>query len=135
MPALQRAVRGTARAGNALGEQRIAAARNRIAVGEAAEEGPLEPVERRPRPLLVGHRDIIAERDEARKYPRRHLRRARRKGRVIGGDLGSAQRPFRPGVDDASDRKARTVPRKGARSEEHTSALQSLMRISYAVFC
>src|SRR3546814_9339687 len=78
MPALQRAVRGTARAGNALGEQRIAAARNRIAVGEAAEEGPLEPVERRPRPLLVGHRDIIAERDEARKYPRRHLRRALR---------------------------------------------------------
>src|SRR3546814_4704588 len=25
--------------------------------------------------------------------------------------------------------------RKGARSEEHTSELQSLMRISYAVFC
>src|SRR3546814_19552833 len=56
----------------------ISAARNRSAGGEAAEEGPLEPVERRPRPLLVGHRDIIAERDEARKYPRRHLRRALR---------------------------------------------------------
>src|SRR3546814_1533173 len=26
-------------------------------------------------------------------------------------------------------------PTKGARSEEHTSELQSLMRISYAVFC
>src|SRR3546814_3396191 len=26
-------------------------------------------------------------------------------------------------------------PRSGARSEEHTSELQSLMRISYAVFC
>src|SRR3546814_4444126 len=29
----------------------------------------------------------------------------------------------------------RFVPRIGPRSEEHTSELQSLMRISYAVFC
>src|SRR3546814_8379268 len=28
-----------------------------------------------------------------------------------------------------------TLYRKGTRSEEHTSELQSLMRISYAVFC
>src|SRR3546814_6763400 len=27
------------------------------------------------------------------------------------------------------------APHRGARSEEHTSELQSLMRISYAVFC
>src|SRR3546814_5760847 len=27
------------------------------------------------------------------------------------------------------------LPREGVRSEEHTSELQSLMRISYAVFC
>src|SRR3546814_1045999 len=27
------------------------------------------------------------------------------------------------------------MPRSGTRSEEHTSELQSLMRISYAVFC
>src|SRR3546814_1991332 len=27
------------------------------------------------------------------------------------------------------------LPRRAARSEEHTSELQSLMRISYAVFC
>src|SRR3546814_7474194 len=33
------------------------------------------------------------------------------------------------GIDDPLDR------RKHARSEEHTSELQSLMRISYAVFC
>src|SRR3546814_3454301 len=38
-------------------------------------------------------------------------------------------RPHRhPGTDLALDRPAR-------RSEEHTSELQSLMRISYAVFC
>src|SRR3546814_9408416 len=29
----------------------------------------------------------------------------------------------------------RTIPKRNARSEEHTSELQSLMRISYAVFC
>src|SRR3546814_7576768 len=31
--------------------------------------------------------------------------------------------------------EVRRVARSGARSEEHTSELQSLMRISYAVFC
>src|SRR3546814_7434206 len=36
---------------------------------------------------------------------------------------------------DASTRGAAPVPCAGHRSEEHTSELQSLMRISYAVFC
>src|SRR3546814_3159566 len=35
----------------------------------------------------------------------------------------------------ALDRVGLYVPGGKARSEEHTSALQSLMRISYAVFC
>src|SRR3546814_6019119 len=34
-----------------------------------------------------------------------------------------------------SKRQERCPPYCDARSEEHTSALQSLMRISYAVFC
>src|SRR3546814_5211161 len=38
-----------------------------------------------------------------------------------------------PGVDAAAHRRG-GVP-AGRRSEEHTSELQSLMRISYAVFC
>src|SRR3546814_5116816 len=37
----------------------------------------------------------------------------------------------RPAAESASERPARYSPR----SEEHTSELQSLMRISYAVFC
>src|SRR3546814_8161691 len=37
--------------------------------------------------------------------------------------------------DDFERRLAREVRRQGLRSEEHTSELQSLMRISYAVFC
>src|SRR3546814_5844996 len=33
------------------------------------------------------------------------------------------------------DRTVQSLKRVGPRSEEHTSELQSLMRISYAVFC
>src|SRR3546814_8572655 len=35
----------------------------------------------------------------------------------------------------AEIRAGRTTPNGGVRSEEHTSELQSLMSISYAVFC
>src|SRR3546814_2404448 len=40
----------------------------------------------------------------------------------------SSGTPWRPAAGEA-------VPEGGLRSEEHTSELQSLMRISYAVFC
>src|SRR3546814_5535929 len=39
------------------------------------------------------------------------------------------------GLDRDKRRPAHTVTRHDFRSEEHTSELQSLMRISYAVFC
>src|SRR3546814_5326743 len=46
-------------------------------------------------------------------------------------DAAEAHRPR-----EAQDhRHPRARARRGARSEEHTSELQSLMRISYAVFC
>src|SRR3546814_9173500 len=45
------------------------------------------------------------------------------------GDLGVARRL------QADDRGALTDPAGPQKSEEHTSELQSLMRISYAVFC
>src|SRR3546814_7705458 len=38
-------------------------------------------------------------------------------------------------VDEIVDRVEDGIQRVAVRSEEHTSALQSLMRISYAVFC
>src|SRR3546814_1585247 len=38
-------------------------------------------------------------------------------------------------VDIASDERSIKFTRTDGRSEEHTSELQSLMRISYAVFC
>src|SRR3546814_4618642 len=40
-----------------------------------------------------------------------------------------------PPAAEPSWRKGRRAPGSGPRSEEHTSELQSLMRISYAVFC
>src|SRR3546814_4443609 len=46
---------------------------------------------------------------------------------------------FRIGVmndeDAVADRRDKDVTNEDVRSEEHTSELQSLMRISYAVFC
>src|SRR3546814_9899530 len=47
------------------------------------------------------------------------------------GRRGSAGRPRRTPMSVDRSRPARG----GRRSEEHTSELQSLMRISYAVFC
>src|SRR3546814_4777791 len=42
-----------------------------------------------------------------------------------------------PGMQMPAPKKpaAKPAPRRQPRSEEHTSELQSLMRISYAVFC
>src|SRR3546814_3447020 len=48
-------------------------------------------------------------------------------GELVVGQ-GRLQRGDRDGWDDP-------VPQPRLRSEEHTSELQSLMRISYAVFC
>src|SRR3546814_4903845 len=47
----------------------------------------------------------------------------------VGGDAGRD-----PGVEVALLQRV-AAPRSVLRSEEHTSELQSLMRISYAVFC
>src|SRR3546814_5223021 len=46
------------------------------------------------------------------------------------------QRGGAAGARQTADRRGRVRPGSGPRrSEEHTSELQSLMRISYAVFC
>src|SRR3546814_8901643 len=46
-----------------------------------------------------------------------------------------ARRPERAAPPLSGSRAGRRGPRRRGRSEEHTSELQSLMRISYAVFC
>src|SRR3546814_5474784 len=52
-----------------------------------------------------------------------------------GGDLCGRARLSRQGPGEPGDRFRGPAPCQAARSEEHTSELQSLMRISYAVFC
>src|SRR3546814_6863429 len=60
-------------------------------------------------------------------------------GRAARGALGRPSRPAFPAASDRGERVGDGTGRNGARrrcrSEEHTSELQSLMRISYAVFC
>src|SRR3546814_6075140 len=60
-------------------------------------------------------------------------------GRGGAADAAADRRPHLPlphrgGETQAARKRGRPV-RPGGRSEEHTSELQSLMRISYAVFC
>src|SRR3546814_8076270 len=54
-------------------------------------------------------------------------------------ELQGARHRFRKGARPRAagrlDRRRDFVSRARARSEEHTSELQSLMRLSYAVFC
>src|SRR3546814_5949458 len=59
--------------------------------------------------------------------------RDRRDAAPVGGAGGRGRRDrgFRPGLEGRRALKALFLHR----SEEHTSELQSLMRISYAVFC
>src|SRR3546814_4735774 len=52
-----------------------------------------------------------------------------------GGRAGAAQRDSTQHVDQPGFHRQAVVPGDACRSEEHTSELQSLMRISYAVFC
>src|SRR3546814_6935369 len=56
--------------------------------------------------------------------------------RVAGWRTGDGDAPTVEGsIPAACPQPARPMAGRWARSEEHTSELQSLMRISYAVFC
>src|SRR3546814_3443654 len=62
----------------------------------------------------------------------------RRPGREAGARNRCADRNLAARQDRALRARRELGPcarRRGVRSEEHTSELQSLMRISYAVFC
>src|SRR3546814_3017218 len=77
---------------------------------------------------------------------RRALRSSRKASRVVSVRVRSGAQCSQPHSalrartgNEASCRSTRSILRSGwttaNRSEEHTSELQSLMRISYAVFC
>src|SRR3546814_7934146 len=98
-------------------------------------------------PGAMGHGQIISpdisaaeiEIDEAAHFVAQHQHIVREQVRM-NDCVGQGGRPI--GIDVSqllgdTTRKARSnfVEMRSARSEEHTSELQSLMRISYAVFC
>src|SRR3546814_3139240 len=63
-----------------------------------------------------------------------------RRGIILHGGFFLGARDFYQGLHDLSDAERESICMTGVdktnqRSEEHTSELQSLMRISYAVFC
>src|SRR3546814_3844092 len=90
---------------------------------------------------------VSARRDPRRRIERRHIERAAEVGRV-GAEAGIIAVAIEP-VDDVVGAAGAVVADVAQiirivrirplaieqRSEEHTSELQSLMRISYAVFC
>src|SRR3546814_8079093 len=71
----------------------------------------------------------------------RQLADSRHAGEAAGQQGGAQHRGADRTAGDggslriAADRADLEAPAREARSEEHTSELQSLMRISYAVFC
>src|SRR3546814_971718 len=77
--------------------------------------------------------------DRASRAPRRAARLRRHRQARVRSQRRSRQAPHTIGPERESPPRARSArpppPRRSPRSEEHTSELQSLMRISYAVFC
>src|SRR3546814_2270978 len=59
---------------------------------------------------------------------------ARAEHRIVGDDQGDGGEAALVHRDRIVEHRAQHIE-DGGRSEEHTSELQSLMRISYAVFC
>src|SRR3546814_7343204 len=68
-------------------------------------------------------------------FPYTTLFRSRGDGAGAGRQVGRSGRGRGAGVRAQGGGGPRPGGRRGRRSEEHTSELQSLMRISYAVFC
>src|SRR3546814_4885727 len=83
------------------------------------------------RPGLLGLRPLGLVEDRPEHGALRHGCNRRERGCLGGG------RHQRDDTEDPHHRHQRRAERPGRypRSEEHTSELQSLMRISYAVFC
>src|SRR3546814_2142294 len=54
---------------------------------------------------------------------------------IVAPTLSWKPRPMLEPANDRAAAAAETIRPEDVRSEEHTSELQSLMRISYAVFC
>src|SRR3546814_10416509 len=92
---------------------------------------PAAPVQERPRRRDEQHGEADRDHDAERPEYDRHIGPVRRWKRLQSRDLAIQ----RVGQDQASELGNSDGEMVRLRSEEHTSELQSLMRISYAVFC
>src|SRR3546814_2583220 len=89
--------------------------------GRRALRPRLQPAEARPLAVSIGEAGAQAGGGEG--------------GRQMGGDGGLAAATLGVGDEDSDHAVSFPGACSRTRSEEHTSELQSLMRISYAVFC
>src|SRR3546814_1251064 len=92
----------------------------------------------RDRAIRDGEQEIGNRRDFGRRRQPQPPRRLAALPHHIGDRRGDAVRLAaapRASRGAADPRQSVGAGRRGGRSEEHTSELQSLMRISYAVFC
>src|SRR3546814_10336257 len=84
------------------------------------------------RSLSVG---AVVHRGAADHHPRRHLRPVPRHAGRKDEDAGRGRSQGSQDLHRPDDLREGSRAARWLRSEEHTSELQSLMRISYAVFC
>src|SRR3546814_6355422 len=101
------------------GVQRLQGLARRLAVAERADRRRVLHLQADPQRVVGRQRGCVRQGLLQQRQRRFRLRREQHRGRLLGA---------RP------QRRLRTRTQR-LRSEEHTSELQSLMRISYAVFC
>src|SRR3546814_3650552 len=90
----------------------------------------------RPDSVRIGANEAMMLRGGARRFANWQCRGRRNTQMIPVGGLPGSIQPTRPRFQESFARiVARPAASRAHRSEEHTSELQSLMRISYAVFC
>src|SRR3546814_5802484 len=85
----------------------------------------------------IAERDEIEDADDRKLDPHRAKQHQQRgqTDRSVEDELARARQPAPIVAEEAARPAPEEALRQRMRSEEHTSELQSLMRISYAVFC
>src|SRR3546814_6748390 len=95
----------------------------------------VEQLPGQPQPQVEGQRPVLERRDIEPRHPldRPGVAGERRPLQLVVAEVAGVG-PEQPGAEEGEGEHRDECPLVG-RSEEHTSELQSLMRISYAVFC
>src|SRR3546814_4981819 len=108
--------------------------------GEAGVRAAAKGIENRMGPGSAGQRKVLEAIERDQMTPQKVQARLRALGPQAtladaGGENLTGLARSAAGVPGPAKNRAAMTLNARARSEEHTSELQSLMRISYAVFC